>query len=1063
MEWLIRHVVHRRVAAVVVSLVIAAYGVTAFLHTSIEAFPDVTNVQVTVIAQLAGYAPEEIERQLTVPLERALNGTPGMIALRSESLYGLSIVTLTFEDGADTFVARSTVAQRAETADLPTGVVPELAPEATPLGEIYQFRLVSDRHDLYQLRSELDFTVARVMKQVQGVADLVSFGGYLREYVVQVDPARLQQHGVSLAEVVAALEQSNMNVGGGFLEQGDQELTVRGLGLMQGADDIRAVVLRASDGTPVTIGDVATRVVQAPTPRRGDVGFGVEPEAVEGFVLLRRGENPSEVLERVHAKVAELNDHILPAGMKIEPFYDRTTLVDHTLDTVKDNLLHGFLLIVGLVWLFVRSLSGSLAVASVIPLALLTAFIGLAQMHLPANLISLGAIDFGILVDGAVVLVENVLHRKAIERPATRLDIVKLVIRSAKDVARPTLFAMAIIIAALIPVFTLERVEGRIFRPLALTYSFALGGALVFSLTVVPALCALLLRPERARPAAASATRKSKHEHAAEPRFVSVLRAAYRRSLGFVVKRPLIALALGGGLVATTILVGTTLGSEFLPELDEGDVVVFVEMPASISLARSAAILTDVRKAFMDTPEVLGVLSEHGRPEDGTDDEGVNMSETFVRFRPRETWTRGLDKEQIVDEMRERVEAEFKGVTFNFSQPIKDNIEEAISGVRGKVVLKIFGEDLEAMRQTLIAAKAALAKVPGIVDLDLYRDATVPQLQIALDRQALARDGITVATAQTTLETALAGRVVTEVWHEGRPVPVRVELDPAAGSEVARIKALEVDTPAGGRVPLSDLAKVGIADGRAVINREANARFLALKFNVEGRDMGSAVHEAMQIVKDQVKVPEGAFLQWGGEFENQARAMGRLQVIIPVALLIVLALLYGALGSGRAAAAVMLSMPLAVSGGVVALALSNIALSVSAAIGFIALMGQVSLMGLLVLSAVAERRKGGLALAEALVSGPTERFRAVLMAALLGILGLLPMVLSHGVGSETQRPFALVIVGGMVTTLVTALWVLPSLYGLIARKDPDPDAEGDAEEPPPGLHDGAPLAEGGPA
>lgn len=917
-------------------------------------------------------------------------------------------------------------------------MTPFLSPEATPLGEIYQFRVVGEGKDLYELRGALEWDIARILKQVPGVADVVTFGGYLKEYVVEVDPGRLQQYGVTLGDITTALSESNVNVGGGFVTQGDQELTVRAIGAMQSPDDIKQVVLRSARGTPLTVGDVATRVVQGHTQRRGTVGYNLEKESVEGFVLLRRGENPSIVLDALHAKVDELNDHIL-TGMKIVPFYDRTNLVEHTLDTVHENLLHGFLLILGVLWLFVRSITASLVVATVIPLALLAAFIGLYMVGLPANLISLGAIDFGIIVDGAVILAESVLHRVQTTPPASRRMLIGQVIDAATDVARPTFYAMAIIIAALIPVFTLERVEGRIFGPLAFTYSFALLGALVFSLTVVPAMLAMFLpikKGEKGAPAVTPGEAATGGHHAAEdhePRFIRAARNGYRHSLRFLRRRWPVAGLLGGALIATTVFAVSNLGSEFLPELDEGDLVVFVEMPPSISLEHGQDLLLEVRRRILRSPEVLEVLSEQGRPEDGTDNGAINMSETFVHLRPRGEWRPGLTKEGLTDELRANL-ADFQGVNFNFSQPIKDNIEEAISGVRGKVVLKVYGPDLDAARSTLEKAKEALQPIAGIKDLDLYRDSVVPQMQIALDRRALARAGIGVATAQETVETALAGKVVTEMWEQERPVPVRVRFTATGRGDEKSVRKLEVPAPNGAQMPLEELADIRIASGVAGINREDNSRFLALKFNIEGRDMGTVVAESIAAVEAAVKPPEGHYFKWGGEFENQQRAMARLQVIVPVALIIVLGLLYGALGSARSALIVLLSAPVAASGGAVALLVAGVPLSVSAAIGFIALMGQTSLSGLLVLSAIEVRRRAGEALATALIEGPADRLRAVVIAGILAILGLLPMVLSTGVGSETQRPFALVIVGGMVSTLLVALFLLPVVYAFVTPK-----------------------------
>src|SRR3954466_10075674 len=1019
LDKLIETCVHRRVAAILAVAIVSAFGVRAYLNTPIEAFPDVTNAQVTVITQNPGYAPEEIERSITVPLERALNGTPRTLQLRRESLFGLSLITLTFDDDADAFTSRMQVAQRiaAAAGDLPEGVVPELAPEATPLGEVYQFRLTSDRHDLFDQRGELQWTVARVLKAVPGVADVVCFGGYLKEVHVRAHPDRLRAHGVSLGELGEALAKTNINVGGGFLRHGDQELTVRGIGYITSVEDIRRTVLKTREATPVTVGDVAD-IVMSNTPRRGAIGYNEQKEAVEGFVLMRRGENPSRVLEGVHKKIAELNEKILPKGMRVEPFYDRTLLVGNTLKTVNENLLHGFILVVAVAWLFLRSLTGSLIVASVIPLALLGAFTGLYILGMPANLISMGAIDFGILVDGAVVLVENVLHAIQHEKPERRRDVLRLIIRAANQVARPTLYAMLIIIAALVPVFTLEQVEGRIFRPLALTYSFALVAALVLALTLVPALCAVGF---------------SRGKVVTEPRWLEKARLRYGHSLGRLLGKRRLIVGLAAAFLAVTVVVAARMGTEFLPELDEGDFVVFVEMPPSIAQEAAQTMLVEVRRRILTFPEVAQVLSENGRPEDGTDNENPNMSETFVRLRPREEWRKGYDKDRLIDEVRELL-VEIPGVSYNFSQPIKDNVEEAVAGVRGKVVLKIYGTDIKTMRDTLEQARLKLAPVAGVVDLGLYRDATVPQLQIRLDREALARAGIPVASANDFIGTALAGKVTTTFWEGERPVPVRLILPAAARENHLSIGELAVPRPAGGSAPLRELAQISIAAGAANIYRESNSRYLALKFNVEGRDMGSVVKDAIAVVNAGVKVPEGYYFAWGGEFENQQRAVRRLQIIVPIALAAVLALLYTAIQSGRAAAAILLAAPFALTGGGLGLWAGGMPISVSAIVGFIALLGQVSLLGLLVVSAIEARRREGIALIAAVVEGSVEKLRAVLMAALLALFGLLPMALSTGVGSETQRPFALVIVGGMVTTLVITLLVLPAVYYMTASE-----------------------------
>ncbi|MGE0808321.1 MAG: efflux RND transporter permease subunit [Burkholderiaceae bacterium] len=1021
LETLIRTAVYRRLAAVVVTLLVAAYGFWSYQHTPIEAYPDVTNLQVGIIAVAPGLAPEEIERQITYPLERALNGTPGMTAMRSESHFGLSLVWLIFEDNADAFRARALVAERLTSVDLPQGVTAEMAPNYTPLGKVFYYRLTSDRHALPDVRAEQEWNVTRVMRQVSGVADVVSIGGFLKEIHVEVDPARLVALDIDLDDVATALQNANLNVGGGILRRNEQALIVRGIGLMRSPRDIEDVVLRNENGVPVRVGHVA-RVVQSHAPRQGAVGVDGDDDAVVGIVLLRRGANPSEVLEGIHDKVKELNERILPAGMKIETIYDRSELIGKTLKTVHSNLLFGALLIVGVVWLFLRSLRGSLIVATVIPLSLLVAFIGLSLLGMPANLISMGAIDFGIIVDGAIVLCETVIHHIRLQRPRTRREVFEIIVHSAQSVARPIVYAMAIVIAALIPVFTLQSVEGRIFRPLALTYTFALLGALAFSLTIVPALCAFLFRPGS--------------RIGAEPALFERLRLRYQAGIGRLIEQPktrLMPIAIAAAMLVLAVLAASRLGTEFLPELDEGDIYVLVQMPSSISLETGQQVLKDVRGRLGRFPEVIRVVSEQGRPEQGTDNETINIAKVLVRMKSRDQWRPGMDRKRMIGEMRAAM-ADIPGVLFNFAQPIRDSVEEASSGARGHVVVKIFGSELETMRTTLREVMASVRPIEGVVDLDLYRDAVAPQLHVDFDRDKLARHGLSIKDAATALETSLAGQVVTTYWEGERMVPVRVSFPYVDRMDERRVREIPLATKVAGHVPVDAVADVSIRNGNASIFRESNTRFMALKFNIEGRDMGSVIDEAMRRVGADVKVPDGYHLEWGGAFENQQRAVTRLKIVIPLSLLVVFALLYGALDSGRSALSILLVAPFAMTGGVVALYLSGIALSVSAAIGFIALLGQVALAGLLVLSAVEERRLAGMALAPAIVEGSVDRLRSVLLVSLLALLGLLPMAFSTGVGSETQRPFATVIVGGMAVMPFVIMFLLPLVHRWVGSR-----------------------------
>lgn len=1014
--------VQHRILAILITLIIAAIGVFSFMKTPIEAFPDVTNLQVNVIAQAPGLAPEEMELQVTVPLERALNGIPGATLMRSESLFGLSMIWIVFDDHADGFKSRTYVMERLLEVDLPDNVNVELAPDYTPLGKILYYRLHADHLTPTDLRTLQETTIERSLRQVQGVADVISVGGYLKEVHVEIIPELLHGHGLSLLDVIERLERSNRNAGGGFMIHGDQEFVIRSIGRIEDAEDIRSVVLHVDKGATVTVGDVAN-VYQSYTPRRGVVSADYDDEIVQGIVLMRRGENPNVLLDKLRERIDSLNARGLPEGVELEILYDRGEMVARTLNTVYSNLFHGAVLVIAVCWLFLRILRGSMIVAVVIPLSLVTAFIGLYQLGLPANLISMGAIDFGIIVDGAVVLIENVQKQLRLRRPKDRASLAKVVSAATLEVARPTFFAMSIIIAAMLPIFSLESVEGRIFRPLALTYVFAMIGALIASLTIVPALAAVLLKPSDAE--------------IEDFGFVLWLQARYASALRWVsTRRWLLAIALLLLSVATVIQT-SRLGSEFLPELDEGDIYIFAEAPPSISLQSAAERFSEVRNTLMSFPEVMHVLSEQGRPEDGTDNEGVNLTKLFVRLHPTEEWTTGRSKAELVDAMR-AVLTQFPGIAFNFSQPIKDSVEEAVSGVRGQVVLKVQGRDFTQMRELLLKSVDVLAEIEGVTDLGLYRDTIVPQLQVQLDRGALARHGILVEDAQTVVATTLTGTVATSFFEEEFQVPIRVRTPLADREDEAAVGNILVPAPNGMFVPLRELADLGMSNGRSTIPREQNVRYLALKFNIEGRDTGSVIAEAMEAVDAQIEVPSGLTLQWGGEFENQRRAMARLQVVVPIALLIVLLLLIAAMRSIPIASIVMLVLPFCLAGGMFGLGIVNEELSVSAAIGFIALIGQTSLLGLIMLSHLTDdpRTAPGRGSRAMVPQVAAEKLRALMMAALLTSLGLAPMAVSTAMGSETQRPFAVVIVFGMMTTLSVTLFIMPLLYSAwVFRKD----------------------------
>jgi cobalt-zinc-cadmium resistance protein CzcA len=1013
LERLIDLSIRRRAATLVASAGFAVFGIYTLSKLKIESFPDVTNVQVMVITLFPGQAAEEVEKRVTIPVERALNNTPNVLMQRSITSFGLSQVIVTFRDGTDIYFARQQIAERLPDAEVPDSVTPTLGPNDTPVGQIYQYTLESEHHSPSELRSWQDWVVSRQLMRVDGVADVVNFGGFQKEYHVLANPLALRSNGLSLADLVAAVSSSNAATSGGYLKLGESEFVVRGRGYLNGPADLEKVVLKAAHGTPILLRNVAT-IVEGFTPRRGAVARGLAIDSVEGTILLRRGENPKDVLNAVHEAVAEINRDVLPKGMRIVPFYDRTRLVDTTLDTVGHNMLEGAALVALVLWLFLRALAGSFAVAVTMPLALLTSFVGLYYVGVPANLLSMGAIDFGILLDGAVILVENAYHLLGQKQPRPE-EVPAVVAQAAKEVVRPTLFSMSIIGAAMLPIFTLERVEGRIFQPMALTYAFALAGSLVFVLTCVPALTSVLLTNRRVA------------EH--DPEFLVWLRRHYLTALRLALRFPLTTRMAGLVVLGAAVVLIPKLGTEFLPQMNEGDIHITVTMPSGISLDRGGQVLREIRKTLLTFPEVADVLNEQGHPEDGTDDETVNQAETFVILKPPESWHTGRSKEQLVSAMRRELEKR-PGVEYNFSQPIKDRVEESISGIRGQVVVKIYGVDLNLMHRKLDEVRRVMDRVRGARDVEVYRAGAAQHVVADVDRELTARMAIPVSDVEDVIESAYGGKIATSIWEGERKVGVRIKLPtPGAGD---RYSVGRLDIPVGdARLPLSSLAAVHQDTGRTQINREQNGRFLAIKCNIEGRDMGSFVAEAQAGVAAAVKLPEGYYFTWGGEFENQRRAMARLEIIVPISVLLIFVLLYLAFGSALPAAVVLLDVPFSTVGGVFALYFTHTVLSVSAAVGFITLFGVAVMDGVLLITYIrSAQAEHGAESQGAIIEAVSRRIRPVLMTALLAALGLLPAAMSRAIGSDTQRPFAIVIIGGLISSTLLTLLLLPTLYEL---------------------------------
>ncbi|MEO5770199.1 MAG: CusA/CzcA family heavy metal efflux RND transporter [Polyangia bacterium] len=1008
-ERLIDLALGHRAVTIIAAALLALGGWLSFRELPVEAFPDVTDTQSQVITIFAGHAPEEVERQVTMPIEKALNGTPQLARMRSVSIFGLSVVTMTFDEGTTDYFARAQVSERLREAELPDGVTATLGPLYTPIGEIYRYILTGPKSPM-DLRTIQDFTLERQFRQVPGVADVISFGGFGKQFEVRVDPNKLKAYGLALPEVFEALRQSNGNAGGNYIRHGAEEMVIRGLGTLGSTDDIGNVVVASHQGTAIKISDLAS-VDIGTVLRRGAVGRNAQNEVVQGIVLLRKGENPAEVLERIHAKVEQLNNDVLPKGVRLVPYYDRTTLVKNTLRTVLHNLLDGAVLVVAIMLVFLFSLRGALVVATVIPLSLLGSFVYLHMRHMSANLLSLGAVDFGIIVDGAVVMVENVFRQRQ-ARPRDSLD--QVVRDAVREVAKPTLFSLVIIIVAYIPIFTLQRVEGRIFAPMANTVASALVGALLLSLTLVPVLCTLALRGAKVR----------------HSPLVTWSERGYRPALGWALRHR--ALIVGGALAAlgATFLVLRQVGSEFLPELNEGVLWTTATLPPSISLEEAQRIVPQIRARLLFFPEVKQVISQLGRPEDGTDAKAVNNAEFFVDLRPRAEWRSGKTLDQVIEKMNISLR-QIPGVEYNFSMPIKDNVEESISGIKGQVAIKLYGEDLHTLAAKAEELRRVVARVPGVADLAVLQAGELPQLHLKVDRQKIARYGLKVSDVEEAIETAVGGRVATELWEGQTHFPVTVRFAEAFRRDISAVRDVFVATPEGARIPLSELGTFAVAPGRAAINREANQRFVGIKCNVRGRDMGSFVRAAQAAVAAGVALPPGYFLTWGGEFENQQRAMKRLSIVIPLSIVLIFVLLYQAFGSLRSALLILANIPFALVGGVLALWLTHVNLSVSAAVGFIALMGQAVLNGVLLVSDINARRDAGRPIEEAVREGAQARLRAVLMTAFLAALGLLPAAMSHEIGSETQRPLALVVIGGLASATILTLFVLPVLYALV--------------------------------
>ena len=1011
MKKIIHFAITQPLVTVLGTLLFVAAGLIAFQNLSVEAFPDVTDTQVTVIALYPGRAAEEVEKQVTLPLEAVLSGLPNSIRLFSHTQFGLSYTVITFDDKADVNLARQQVNERLNVVDLPLGAQVNITPNATPVGEIMRYRVKGNGQTSTDLRTLEDWIIEKNLRQVPGVADVVAMGGFIKQYEVQPDLDKLRAFKLTFQNLQDALGRGNSNAGGSYVAQGSQQFAIRGIGLLSSAEEIGQIVLGSNNGTPILIRDVA-QVKLGSVPRLGITGQDGDDDAVVGIVIMRKGENPSQVLKNVKEKISQLNQRGLPRGVEIVPFYDRTWLMGKTLSTVFRNLLEGAILVGLVLYLFLSNMRASLAVVVVIPLALLGTFMGLKIMGVPANLLSLGAMDFGIIVDGAVIVIENVMHRLAQRGEGMSIKEREALITDAtNEVGRPTLFSMLIIIAAHIPIFALQRHEGRIFQPMALSVTMALIGSLIFSLTLVPLIAYWTLR------------KKLPHGDNA---LVTSAKNIYRPVLDWALehRKKVMTMALAAFILA--LGAASRLGSEFLPELNEGTFWVNWDLPSSVSQEEATKILRLARRALQTIPEVRTVVSKAGQPEDGTDPKTLSMAEVFVDVKPHEEWRKGLTRDQLIEEMDARLSV-IPGVDPAFSQPIRDNVLESISQIKGQIVVKVAGDDLTELKNTVEAMRREFKQIPGIQRAEVDRLGELPQLLIDIKRERAARLGINVSDIQDVIEAALAGKVATYIWEGEKKFAavVRLKDDSRAISNLPNTPVLMAN---GGYTTLGTLADIKQASGAMNIAREAGRRTMAIGIFIKGRDMGSIVADMKSRVEKNVKIPDTYTVSWSGEFENQERAMKRLTLVVPVSLLLIFLLLFNAFNSVKTASLILINVPLALIGGFVALWVLHIPLSVSAAIGFIALSGQAVLNGVVMLSVFQQLRSAGLSVIDAVKEGSIQRLRTVLMTALLAALGLLPMALSQEIGAETQRPLAIVVIGGLITATLLTLVVLPALY-----------------------------------
>ncbi len=1019
------------------------WGVVAFHNLPVEAYPDVANVWVQVITQWPGRAAEEVEQQVTIPIEIQMNGIPHLTHLRSVSLAGLSVVNLIFDDSSNNDWDRQKTFERLAQVTLPPGVTPEIGPDYSPVGQVYWYTLKSTNlaYDVMELKSLQDWVVAKYIRSVPDVVGDSSFGGITKEYQIRVDPEKLISYGLSLAQVEQQLSNSNANGGGSFIEEGSQQINVRAVGLIKHVNDIEETVIKTQNGTPLRIKDIAV-VTQGPKIRLGQIGKAIhrkdgvvedDNDVVEGIVLLRKGADTATMLDGVHAMVKRLNDHILPPGVKIVPYLDRDNLVDYTTHTVLHNLAEGMILVVIILFVFLGNVRGAIIVSLTIPFALLFASICLDLRHISANLLSLGALDFGMVVDGAVVMVENIVRHLNRPDEAPR-PLVERIREAAHEVQRPVFYAIAIIITAYLPIFTLQQVEGKLFKPMAWTVAFALLGALVFSMLIAPALASLLFR---------------KGARQWQNPVMAFLTTHYRTSLRWAIRHRTLTVGLAVLAFAFSMLLAFSgvIGSEFLPHLDEGAIWVRGTLAPSTGPTQGLQVVDRARQILASFPEVPVVVTQVGRPDDGTDPTGFFNTEYFVDLLPKEKWRPVFhqSKERLIEAMDRELE-KIPGVIWNFSQPISDNVEEAVSGVKGELAVKIYGDDLRLLEEKADQIVAVMQNVRGIEDLGVFRVVGQPNLNFTVDRDQAARYGINVSDLQDAIQTAVGGNALSQVLLGEQRYDLVLRYLPQYRDTKEAIEKIRLLAPTGERVSLAQLTKVDVEDGGSEIYREANSRYIAVKFSVRGRDLGSTVEEAMRKVNASVKLPIGYSIDWAGEYESAKRSQRRLLFVLPLTILFIYVILYTMFKSVKWALLILTNIAMAPIGGLLALLISGTHFSVSSGVGFLALFGVSVQIGVIMVEYINQLRARGYDIEDAAVEGAVLRLRPITMTMLVATLGLLPAALSHGIGSDSQRPFAIVIVGGLIADLVISVILLPTLYTWFARDD-DRLPEAEIDEP----------------